>query len=314
MSRQSSAAINYVLTAYAQGLMQDIMQAQAIVNAICPTVTVAGAAGGFKKFDDRNTFTVYNTQRGLGGSARRIEFNATDGTFNCHPQALEVTVDDAERELADAGGTDLAQQLLDQGKIRALLNGTALSHVSKVLIYVAANTTAVAQRGNWSNADIDPVDQLDEQLDALSVDVGQTTGISVLLGVSSWRALRNHPKVKARCNGVQVGGISREQLAGMLLFPANIVIGALSKATNKPGQSTVTKANVIGDNVYLSYSVPNPTQYDPSPFKCFTTGRGNIASVRTYRDDSARSDVHAVDWSEDLESTSSLSVRRLAIT
>lgn len=314
MSRQASAMINYTLTAYAQGLMQDIMQAQEIVNAICPTVPVTGAAGGFKKFDDRNTFSVYTTQRGLGGSAKRIEFSASDGTFNCEPQALEVTVDDHERDLANVGGNPLAQDLLDQGKVRALLNGTALSHVDKILTFVAANKAAVSARGNWSNPDVDPIDQLDEQLDALSVDVGQTSGVSLLLGVSAWRALRNHPKTKARCSGVQVGGISREQLQSMLIFPVSVVIGALSKTSNKQGQSTVTKQTVIGDNVYLSYSVANPTQYDPSPFKCFTTGQGNIQSVRTYRDEGARSDVHAVDWSEDLQLTSTLAVRRLAIT
>lgn len=313
MGRQSSATINYTLTAYAQGLMNDLMRVQEVVSALCPTVVVTGASGGFKKFDDRNTFTVYNTQRGLGGAARRIEFSATDGSFNCEPQALEVTVDDHERDLAVVGG-GLNSELLDQGKVRALLNATALSHVDKIVTYVLANAAAVASRGNWSNEAIDPIDQLDEQLDALSTDVGSTSFINLVLSTAAWRALRNHPKVKARCSGVQVGGISREQLGGLLLFPVNVVIGAISKTSNKVGQSSVTKSNIIGGNALLTYAVPNPTQYDPSAFKCFTTGQGNIQSVRTYRDESARSDVHAVDWSEDLQVTSSLAVKRLAIT
>jgi len=293
--------------------MNDLMRVQEVVAALCPTVVVTGASGGYKKFDDRNSFTVYNTQRGLGGAARRIEFSATDGSFNAEPQALEVTVDDHERDLAAAGG-GLNSELLDQGKVRALLNATALSHVDKIVTYVLANAAAVASRGNWSNEAIDPIDQLDEQLDALSTDVGSTNFINLVLSTAAWRALRNHPKVKARCSGVQVGGISREQLGGLLLFPVNVVIGAISKTSNKVGQSSVTKSNIIGGNALLTYAVPNPTQYDPSAFKCFTTGQGNIQSVRTYRDESARSDVHAVDWSEDLQVTSSLAVKRLAIT
>lgn len=313
MSRQSAAAINYVLTAYAQGFANDLLQQQMVVNALCPTVPVSGAAGGYKIFSDENSFRVYNTQRGLGGRARRIEFDATDGTFNAQPQALEVTIDDHERDLAAAGGNPVAGQLLDQGKIRALLNGTALSHYDKVVAYVIAQTTAVSGKGEWSNPDIDPIDQLDEQLENLSTDVGSTNNINLVLSTGAWRALRNHAKTKARCNGVQVGGISREQLQSILMFPCNVVIGAVSKLSSKPGQ-TASKSNVVGANAILTYSVPNPTPYDPSAFKCFTTGSGNVSAVRSYRDESARSDVHAVDWSEDIKKTSSLAVKRLAIT
>ena len=316
MSRSSAAAINYTLTAYAQGLANDIMAAQEVANAICPIVPVTGAAGGFKKFSDRNSFQVYNTQRGLGGQAKRILFDATDGTFNCEPQALEVTVDKHERDLADAGGNPLAQQLLDQGKIRALVNSTALSHADKVITYVNANVTAETDRGNWSNAAIDPIDQLDEQLDGLTTDVGSAAFINLVLSTTAWRTLRNHPKVKARCSGVQVGGITREQLASILMIPVNVVIGTISKLSSKEGQTIAKggKTQVIGSNAYLTYAVPSPTPYDPSALKCFTTGSGNIEAVRSYQDPSMRFDVHAVDWSEDIQLTSSLSIRRLSIT
>lgn len=314
MSRASAAAINYVLTQYAQGFANELLKMQEVANALCPVVTVSGASGGYKVFSDENSFRVYNTQRGLGGKAKRIEFDATDASFNCEPQALEVTVDDYERELAAAGGNPLANELLDQGKIRALVNSTSLSHVNKIVAYVLANTAAVANRGNWSNDAIDPIDQLDEQLDALSTDVGSTNYINLVLSTAAWRALRNHPKVKARCSGVQVGGISREQLGGLLLFPVNVVIGAVSKLTSGVGQATKTKSNVVGANALLTYGVPNPTPYDPSAFKLFTTGQGMVTSVRTIRDDLSRSDVHAVDWSEDIKQTSSLAVKRLAIS
>jgi len=313
MARQTSATINYILTAYAQGLSNDLLLANRVVEALCPTVNVTGASGGYKVFSDRNSFAVYGTQRGLGGVAKRILFDATDGTFNCEPQALEVTVDQHERSLADAGGNPLAQQLLDQGKIKALVNGTALSHLDKIVAFVIANTTAVAGRGNWSNNDIDPIDQLDEQLETLSIDVGSVSNINLVMSTGAWRALRDHPKVKARSTGVQIGGISADQLQGMLLFPVKVVIGAVSKVSNKEGQ-TVAKTSVVGANAFLTYSVPGATVYDPSAFKCFTTGSGNINAVRTYMDPSDRFDVHAVDWSEDIKKTSALAVKRLAIT
>lgn len=312
MSRLAAATINVVLTAYAQGHANDLMAAMEVANTICPRVPVTGSSGQYKKFDDANSFQVYATQRGLGGSARRIEFGATDGTFSCKPHALEVTVDDAEREAA--GSSPLAGALLDQGKIRSLISATSLSYAKRVVDYAVANTTAVADRGNWSNANIDPVDQIDEQLDGLATNCGSTSGISVVMGLGSWRQFRSHPKVKARCTGVQVAGISLEQARGLFLLPVNFVVGALAYDAAKLGQSTRDKRQVLADHTFLLMSVPSPTPLDPSAFKCFTTGTGNIESVRTYRDESARSDVHAVDWSEDIEITSTLAVRRLAIT
>ncbi len=316
MSRTGSAKINYVLTAYAQGLANELLQIQEVVNAICPTVMVTGASGGYKKFSDRNSFAVYATARGLGGVAKRILFDATDGTFNCEPQALEVTVDQQERALAEAGGNPLANELLDQGKIRALLNGTALSHVDKIITYVLANLTAVDGKGNWSNAGIDPIDQLDEQIEALVTDVGSSNNLNLVMSVAAWRALRNHPKVKARCTGVQVGGITPAQFNGLTMIPVKLVVGAISKLSSKEGQtiSAGGKTNVIGGNAILTYSVPNPTVYDPSAFKCFTTGAGNVQAVRSYTDQSDRFDVHAVDWVEDIQKTSSLCAKLLAIT
>jgi len=311
MSRAASATINYTLTAFAQGHMNDLRAARQIVDALCPTVQVTGASGQFKKFSDENSFQVYVTDRGLGGTARRIEFSATDGSFNCKPQALEVTVDNHERDLAAASG--LAPELLDQGKIKGLLGGVALSHVNKIVTFVDANTTPVAGRGEWSNPDIDPIDQLDEQLELLVTACGSASFITLTMGAGTWRALRNHPKVKARAAGVKVGGITVDDLRGLLMFPVNVVVGVLSKKTTKPGGAN-SKAQVLADVAYLSYSVPNPTIYDPSPFKCFTTGENNIEAVRTYRDESARSDVHAVDWSEDPQAVSSIAIRKLAIT
>ncbi len=309
----TSATLNVTLTPYAQGLAADRLNALEVARALCPLVPVGNAAGQFKKFDDRNAFLLYTTERGLGGTAKRIAFAATDGSYNCAPQALEVTVDDHERALAGDGA--LAGKLLDEGKIRALINSTALAHASKVMSVVNANVTAVTDRGNWSNDSVDPIDQLDEQLDALATAVNDTGNIVMVLSTTAWRTLRNHPKVKARVSGITTA-TRIQDVIDMLMFPVRVVIGVVSTTSTKFGQSagSVTKSQLVGANCYLAYSVPNPSVYDPSAFKCFTTGIGAIEAVRTYRDDSARSDVHAIDWSEDIQLTGAAAIKRLAIT
>lgn len=46
----------------------------------------------------------------------------------------------------------------------------------------------------------------------------------------------------------------------------------------------------------------------------FRTRRGGVDVVRTYREESSRSDVLAVDWTEDIKLTSAISTKRISVT
>lgn len=312
MSRSTSASLNYQLTAYAQGYMNDLSAALSLAERLAPTTPVPGTTGQYKIFNDKNSFQVYNTTRVLGGDPTRVEFSATDGTFNCKPQALEITIDQEERRQVGEDNS-VGNQLLDQGKIKALINLAALSHSNKVVAAVLAGLTAVADRGNWSNPDVDPIDQLDEQLDLLTKEVGSVQNLKLDMDVTAWRTLRNHPKVKARTSGVQVGGITREQLASLLMLPVDFQVSSIVKNTAALGQ-TVSKARVLASEVILHYSVPSPTQYDPSAFKTFTAGMSSLTAVRSYMSTNGFYDGHIIDWSEDIVQTSATAARRISVT
>lgn len=309
MSRASSATVNVSLSNFARGFQQD--RKASLAEFLSPRVLVSASSGQYKSFNDANAFTVYQTERALGGDAKRIAFSATDAWFNCKPQALEVTIDQAERDAS--GNSPLATQVLEEGKIKALLNSKTISHDKKVLDFIVSSLTPVSDRGNWTNVDIDPIDQLDEQLDEMSLAVGSLEDFRMALSVTSWRVLRNHPKVKARCTGVQVGGISLKQLQEILIFPVEVRLGVLA-STGVKAPATGTKTRLIGANVILTYAMAEPTVYDPSGFKTFTIANGYVDGVRTWTDQSGRFDVHAVDWSEDLKQTSTEASRRLVIT
>jgi hypothetical protein len=312
MSRTTTATLNHQLTAYAQGHMNDLGSAMELAERLAPTVPVPGGSGQYKNFDDLNSFQTHNTSRAMGGDAARMEFKATDAYYNTKPQALEVTVDMEEREKAGIDNP-LGQQLLDEGKVRALLNVTSLGHVRKVSEYVVAQLTAVADRGNWSNTTIDPIDQIDEQLDLISKAVGSTNFLKVTMDITAWRTIRTHPKVKARVTGAQATPLTRQQLVDSLAIPVDLGIYGIAYNAAALGQ-TSSKARVLASNVIIHYGMPNPTQYDPSAFKVFTMDRSKITSVRTWQHPSGRYDVHAIDWSEDIKKTSSIAAVRLAIT
>lgn len=307
MSSRSAASSNPILTNFAQGLAQD--RRSALASFIAPRVTVAGTVGHFKKYDDKNLYQAVETARAIGGGAKRLEFDATDPLYNCKPQALEIPIDDAEREAA--GTSDPLG--LEQAKTSVLVTTATLSHEDKVLVAIKAAVAAVVDRGNWSNADIDPIDQIDEQIKAIADATGLLPN-GIALGLGAWYLLRRHPKVKARLAGVKASSFTYGDFAANLLNPAiDIRVGVLVKDAAKFPKAKAA-ANIVGDECFIFFNSPSPTTFDPSFAKTFEGGSGGIESVRMYRDDSARSDILAVDWSVDVQVIATGMVKRLSIT
>ena len=312
-STLGSATLNYQLTNYAQGLWNDLSEVIKLAERLAPTTPVPGAAGQFKKFDDKNSFLPEKTARAIGGDPVLVAFDASDDSYSCQPQALEVRVDLAEVQAAGVDN-DLAQQLLDEGKIKALLNKTALSHVLDVTNTVMSATAPVSGRGNWSNPDIDPIDQLDEQLLALAQNCGSTQNIKITMDIGSWNTLRNHPKVKTRTQFTQVNNLSLEQLNSVLIFPVDLMAANIVYDTTRLTQ-TPNKQRALNGTCLIHYSLPGATIYDPSAFKTFTVGSGGgfLGNVRTYQAPTQLWRGHLVDWSRAIKQTSALSMLRLNI-
>lgn len=310
-----SATLNYQLTAYAQGLWNDLGDVIKLAERLAPSTPVPGATGQFKKFDDKNSFRRPKTARALGADPNLIAFAASDDTFSCKPQALEVRVDLAEDQAAGNAGGDVQTQLLDQGKIRALMNQQALGHVGDVVDAVIAGTTPENGIGNWDSPDVDPIDQLDQVILALTKDCGSTQNIKLTMDIASWNLLRNHPLVKKRTAFTQVANLTAAQLAEILIIPVDLMIANIVNDTAALGQAP-SKNRIMSGTALVHYSVPNATLYDPSAFKCFTVGADGsfIGNIRTYQAPNQLWRGHLVDWSRDIKQTSTLSMRRINVS
>jgi hypothetical protein len=305
MSARTDLTLNQTLTNYAYGLAQDVRSP--IAEFIAPSCPVGITLGQFKKFDDKNSFVVYDTARALGGPATRVKFAASDDTFNCKPQALECTIDDGERT---PDGNDLD---LEQARVRSVVVNAAIAHEVKVMTAAAAAATAVAGKGKWSGANVDPIDELDEQIVNLSTDMGMLPN-RMVIGLGAFRILRGNPNVRARFPGAAIVGVTTQQLAALLINPAiDIRVGVLSKDTTKLGQTKVA-ANIVGSECYIFYGSSTPTQFDPSFMKTFMVRGGSVNAVYQYRDNNVRSDVYAVDWSEDVQAVGTSCVKRITVS
>lgn len=306
-----TAQFNYQLFNFASGLMNDIKDTMDVCEMLAPTVVTPGSHGQYKVFNDANTFRAYATERALGGSATRISFSASDAYYNCKPQALEVGID--VEELNQAG--ENAVQLLQESKIRALVNGKALSHASDLFTYVAANVTAAAGLGQFSNNDIDPITQISQEIRDLSTDVGTLNGVQGLCSYDAWLAIINNKQVKERTKYSQANPLTEQQFAAQMLgIPIKWKIFSIVTDTAGIGQSTAVKRRVASGDIYLFYSTPNPSVYDPSAFKTFTTKPVFVDGVRQYPTPDQRQMIYALDWSRQFLKTSSLSVRRITVT
>ena len=209
MGKLSTATYKETLKQYAYGVAQDVKSA--LADFIAPRVPVGVGTGMFKKFSDKNAFQLYDTKRAVGGPATRMEFEATDGTFNCEANALEVPIDDQERE--KAGGAD---QALEESRARTLVINASLAREKRVFDLVKANVAAAASKGAWSSSSsADPVDEIDEQIAAIANETGLMPN-RMVIGLGAWRILKNHANVLKRQTGVSNKAVTLDVLAGML--------------------------------------------------------------------------------------------------
>lgn len=306
MGRRAVASANPILTNFAAGLAPEL--ANPLARFISPVVPVSATIGHYKRYDDKNAFQTYETERALGGDRVRLTFKASDPTYDCKPNGLETTIDDDE---LDAAGADDPLSLR-QAKIRVLLGNAMRSHTYKLFTAIDAAVAAEANVGVWSDPNIDPVAQIDQLIETMAIDTGIMPN-RILLDIHPWNVFRNHPKVKARCQGVQVTGVSESQASSIFLTPLQLRIGAIPRDSTKAGK---TKANVsiTANRVYLFYASDSPDQYDPSFCKTFMGGRGGVDQAGFGRETTKPYEVVWVDWNEDNQITSSACGKKLVIS
>jgi len=173
--------------------------------------------------------------------------------------------------------------------------------------------TAVGGAGVWSDSSNDPVSEIDEQINAIATEIGRMPN-RIVFGLGAWRAFRNHDKVIERQPGAQLIGVTTQQAAQMMLNPGvDVRVGVLSKDSTKFGK-TKSATNIVGAEVFIFFGSSAPSTYDPSFAKTFMTRRGGVDQVREYRDEAARSDIFAVDWTEDTQVVSDVCGRRISIS
>lgn len=282
------------LTNYGRGIYPDVKPVMDLADKIAPRVLTGTASGKFNIFEDLQAFQTYDTKRALGGKANRIAFLTTTGTFDCSPQALEVAIDDAE--LAKAGD----ERLLREAKTRTLLLNAANSHLKQVCeAAVASATAATSGAGKWSTDTVDPIKEIDTEIQAIFEATGLVPN-RLVMDLATWIIVRNNAKTLSRFQGLSAAP-TIDQVKGLFATPLELIITPAAIASGIGNKSGKVKSALGAKRALLFYASDTATQYDPSFCKTFTTDLQLFEGIGTY--DEPRMQIVSADWTADIKVT-----------
>lgn len=297
-----SSTFNATLTNFAVGIAEDA-RASALAEFIAPIVDTGGQSDGqYKNYNTKEAFLTYETARS-GGNRTMIDFSATDPYYTCRPNGLGIVTDEDEIN---------RDSRCREKKIKTLINTQTRSWEVKTFDLVRAAVAAVGGVGDWSDPAVDPIAQMDAQILDITTDCGGTMPNAMIMPLTVWNTVRNHPLVKARVVGL-TAAVSMDQFRGMLLNPAiEVKLGTMSYDTKKKGVAA-TKAQVLAADVFIFFRSQSPDTMDLSAFKTFSTTGTLAAAVRSYERNGTET-VDFVDWNAYPQLTASIAIKRITVT
>ncbi|MCO6401351.1 MAG: hypothetical protein J5I99_09005 [Verrucomicrobia bacterium] len=298
------------LTTYAFGIQQDEQEARNLIKALAPVVPTGGTTGRFNKFEDTQSFKAYtNALRAVGGQSNEIKFLSDTDDYNVKPYGLRISIDEFERKQA---GDQVA--LLEQAKTRTLTINCILSHLASVVSTVKASVSAVNGKGNWSGPNVDPINELDGQIEAMWNATGMVPN-KLLLDFGAWIKLRNNPKVAARLAGSELAALTPEKLSALLAVPVKVsIVTTAILAGGGLANPSATKAGALGAGVsLLLHNSDMPTQYDPSFCKTFAESENLFTEVYQYRQE-PHLDWFENNWAAEVQVVAPALCRRIDVT
>lgn len=306
-SRLQALAAKTTIKEYAQGAAQEAVAP--VADFLAPTVEVSSDVGYYKEYTEKNRFRVPNTARAIGGRATELGFDASDKTFNCKPQALDVPVDKIEQDASEEAGEAVLQEASDMG---AEVGG--LAHEKKVVDLAVTTLTPGVANINFA-ADQDVVDQIDQRIIQIikAARYGSLMGVGLLFGPTFFRRLKNHASIKGRfpVGKKEIVNPTVEDILSLFIAKPEARLSAMVFDDGAEGKDADIKF-ILDSQLIVFARKQNPTRRDPSFMKTFRR-RGAWMAPRVYSRDDGRVEVAALDWSEDVKVTNSAAGQLLSI-
>lgn len=300
---QNSATYNEYLTTLAQAFTAS--DGDGIGAFLFPAVQVNSTVGSYKKRDINSGFRRYDTRLARGRAPRQIHVHAEDAFFNCKPNGLDVS--NWKFDLDQAGGDDWRED-----NLRELMSATLVNRELEAVDIFRKAVAATSGAGeNWSTGQSDPIDELDQGIIMIHSAIGRMPKRGVI-GLTAWRILKNHPKVRDRIAGLKTSA-SLEAIKEMLMVPdIDLRIGAMPYQPEKLGKAA-NKQEIVGSEIFLFYGEDAPTRNDASACKDFTLDAGG-PEVHTVESDLSMETIDRLLWSSDRQVTCPAAAFRITVS
>lgn len=290
---QGTLHVDTYLTDFSESYQQD--SANFVAAAASSLITVNKESDKYVVYPRGYFWRDESQVRPLGGRPVQVSYNIEQGQYLAEEWALEHTIDDRQRQNADA------PIRLDENATK-LLTGKQMIRADRIWcenffqtgawdMQVAGGTDFVPFNDSAST----PISTIDDQKEIIAQSTGMMPN-TLVLGSNVKKALRNNPDILDRIKYTQRGSVTDEILAA--LFEVDKVVVARS-VYNAAAEGATDDFRFIADSnaMLLAYIEPNPGLDSPTAIANFawnglvpgaTNDFGGV--IERGRDDRAHSD------------------------
>ncbi len=261
----------------------DFKNEEYIADKILTPVQVPKMFGQYLLWDSGVTFKLPKTEMAQNAVANMLELAASKQSFSLVTHALQVVVDELEREQAP-------ESQIEAMKVAKLVNALLLQReidVAAALTNVttfAGQTTDLSSTGQWSHASSLPINAVQTAHTALG-----RKGNTFVAGADTIARLRVHPQILEALQFTASAGLATlDQLAR--LFEVDRVLEGRAKKDTAGEGLTASKSLIWQESggggmamlCYVDRSPPSPLMDQPTLGYLPTMGGGS-PTTRIYR-------------------------------
>lgn len=264
----SDVHVNAALTNISVAFMQE--ENSFVADRVFPIVPVPKQSDRYFVYNKGDFFRSEAQLRAPGSASAGTGFSIDNTpSYFADVYAIHKDIDDQIRANSDAAINPdrdatlfVTQQLLLRREIT-----WANTFFSATAGWTGSTTAANVAVGNllngaWSAAGSTPIEDVDQQSDAMQRLTGHRPN-KLVVGTQVHRVLKNHPDVLDRIRYTQEGIVTEQLLASLLGVDEYMVARATNNTANS-GAADVMAMIAVQNSALLCYAAPNPGLMTPS--------------------------------------------------
>ncbi len=247
-----------------KGMLLGALYPGFIGDKAVPTIETLTQAGTYLIGGDREGLDKHETKRALGSKPNTVSMSNSSAKFACEERALEIELDYAELDIAEAHGAKETLKLKRRAGhiIHYILHLVRELEIAEKVFgydnYDSGQRITLSGSDQWSDNDSDPEGVIIDAVEAFETQAGISPN-TLILGVQVYNTLKQHPALKSFISDNRSKKVRHED---MLEFfdVENILVGKGIYRDNG------VVSRIWGKKAALLYLPPEGMQLDIMPY------------------------------------------------